>query len=131
MPMSGPSVVPSSAWHCTGMESIAVRATTAEDEHHPIVMVTLEGTSWTLNIWARRDDWVRLSEVPGSHWDKRQAVRLGKTEGSQVWWHASDDALYVSVGDQGPEASDFGLVMPLSVLFQVRDAVANVDEGWG
>jgi hypothetical protein len=129
--MSGLLVVPPSAWQGAGMENVAVRAATAEDEHTPIVMVTLEGMSWSINIWAKPDDWSRLAEVPASDWDKRQAVRLGKTEGSQVWWHASKDALFLSVGDRGPEASDFGLVMPLSVLSQVRIAVANADEGWG
>jgi hypothetical protein len=123
--------VPSSAWQCTGMESVAVRAETQEDERQPIVLVTLQGTSWMLNIWARPNDWARLSHVAEGGWDRRRAVRLGRSEGSQVWWHASNDALYVNVGDQGPEASDFGLVLPLSVLSQVRDAVASVDEGWG
>jgi hypothetical protein len=113
------------------MESVAVRAETQEDERHPVVLVTLEGTSWTLNIRARPNDWARLSDVTGSDWNRCQAFSLGRSEGSQVWWHVSDDALHVNVGDQGPEASDFGLVLPLSVLSQVLDALANVDEGWG
>lgn len=123
--------MPSRAWQCTDMESVAVRAEAQEGERDPIILVTLEGTSWTLNIRARPIDWERLSDVTGSDWDKRRAVRLGRSEGSQVWWHVSSDALYLNVGDQGPEASDFGFVLPLSVLSRLRDAVANVDDGWG
>jgi hypothetical protein len=113
------------------MESVAVSAETQEGERDPIVVVTLAGSSWTLNVRASPSDWERLSEVAGSDWRRRQAVRLGTLEGCRVWWHVSDDALHVAMGDQGPEASDFGLVLPLSVLSQVRDEMARVDEGWG
>lgn len=113
------------------MESIAVRAEIQEDEHDAIVVVTLEGQSWQLNIRASPSDWERLSEVPGTDWRRREAVRLGTLEGAAVWWHVSDGALLVNVGDHGAESSDFGLVLPLSVLSHVRDEVANVGEGWG
>lgn len=113
------------------MESIAVRAETQEDEHGAVVVVTLEGTSWQLNVRASPTEWVRLSEVSGADWLNRQAVRLGALEGAAVWWHVSEDALHLNVGDHGPESSDLGFVLPLSVLRQVRDEVANADEGWG
>ena len=48
-----------------------------------------------------------------------------------MWWHGSEDTLHVNVGDRGPESSDFGLVLPLSVLARMRDELANADEGWG
>jgi len=123
--------VPSGAWETAGVENVAVRAETQEGERDAIVVVTLEGASWQLNVRASPSDWERLSKVPGTDWRRREAVRLGTLEGSAVWWHVSDDALHVNVGDHGPESSDFGLVLPLSVLRQVRDEVANVDEGWG
>ena len=113
------------------MESIAVRAETQEGERDAIVVVTLEGTSWQLNVRASPSDWERLSKVPGTDWRKREAVRLGTLEGSAVWWHVFDDTLHIDVGDHGPESSDFGLVLPLGVLRQVRDEVSAVDEGWG
>lgn len=123
--------MPSGAWETSAVESIAVRAETQEGQRGAIVVVTLEGTSWQLNVRASPSDWERLSKVPGTDWRRREAVRLGTVERSSVWWHASDDVLHVDVGDHGPESSDFGLVLPLSVLRQVRDEVGSVDEGWG
>ena len=113
------------------MENIAVRAETQQGERDTIVVVTLEGTSWQVNVRANPNDWERLSSVPDTDRNERRAVRLGTVERSAVWWHVSDDALYLNVGDGGPEASDLGFVVPLSVLREVHDQVAAVDEGWG
>ena len=113
------------------MESVAVRAETQQGERHDIVVVTLEATSWQLNIRASSSDWERLSTVLDTDWRKRRAVRLGTVEASAVWWHVSDDSLHLDVGDGGPEASDLGPVLPLSLLRRVRDEVADVDEGCG
>jgi hypothetical protein len=113
------------------VQTINVRAETQEGEHDAVVVVTLESTSWQLNLRASPTDWERLSQVPGADWDRREAVRLGTLEGAAVWWHVSGDALYLAIGDGGPESSDLGFVLPLWALGQVRDEVANVDEGWG
>lgn len=113
------------------MERVAVRADIVEGERDAVMRVAIEGASWQINVWAPPRDWERLSEVPKTDGQSREALRLGTVEGRAVWWQSSNGALYVNIGKQGPEAADFGLVLPVSVLEQIRDAVADVDEGWG
>ncbi|GAA1479215.1 hypothetical protein GCM10009623_36610 [Nocardioides aestuarii] len=121
----------SPAWEGINVENVAVRAETQEGEHEATVVVTLEGSSWQVNIRADPSDWERLTSVSDTDWSRRRAVRLGSVEGSAVWWHLSDDVLHLNVGDGGPEASDLAFVVPLSALRDVRALVAAVDDDWG
>ncbi|MFD1945939.1 hypothetical protein [Nocardioides aestuarii] len=113
------------------MEHVAVRAETQEGEREATVVVTLEGSSWQVNIRAHPRDWERLTSVSDTDWSRRRAVRLGSVEGSAVWWHVSDDVLHLNVGDGGPEASDLAFVVSLSALRDVQAVVAAVDDDWG
>ncbi|MBM6399504.1 hypothetical protein [Phycicoccus sonneratiae] len=106
------------------MEEIAVRAETQEAERDVIVVVTLEGRSWLMNVRATPAEWQRLSEVPAADWRRRRAVRLGTVAGVDVWWHVSDDTLYMTLGEDGPESADVGLVLPVGVLRRILDEVA-------
>jgi hypothetical protein len=62
------------------MESVVVRAEVQKDEHDAVVVVTLEWTSWQLNVRAGPDEWRRLSVADLTGGDLRASVNMGSAQ---------------------------------------------------
>ena len=50
--------------------------------------------------------------------------------GLEVWWHITDDVLFLAIGGS-PEESSMVFALPASVLDDIPGAILEViDEGW-
>lgn len=101
-----------------------------DDDIGDIVSVTLGGISWQLSIWAKPAEWDRLAGVPRIGPSDRANFRLGTAMGLEVWWHITDDVLFLAIGGS-PEESSMVFALPASVLDDIPGAILEViDEGW-
>jgi hypothetical protein len=111
------------------MESVEVRAEVQENERDPVLVVTLQGTSWQLNLRARPPEWEGLAEV-GVTDGPRSALSVGTVENVPAWWHVSDNALHLVVGNESGSA-DLSFVLPRGLLHEIRQATTGAREDWG
>jgi hypothetical protein len=131
IPMSGYGRCRPGPWECTGMESVAVRAETQERDGDTIVVVTLAGTSWTLNVRASQVtgvDYPRwrdpLAQTPGrSPRDVGGGPRCSGTCPMTL-------CTWTSV-TKAPKQQTWDSSYPCRSCLRCMAKSPTVDEGWG
>jgi hypothetical protein len=81
----------------------------------PHSSIKLQGPGWELNVHLDSREVSRLLEVAQCSWQKRQALRIGKSGSSDVFWSVDNGDLAILVGHDD-ETWDFGVFVPQSVL---------------
>jgi hypothetical protein len=81
----------------------------------PRSSIKLQGQGWELNVHLDSREISRLLEVAQCSWQKRRALRIGKSGSSDVFWSVDNGEPAILVGHDD-ETWDFGVFVPQSVL---------------
>ena len=92
-----------------------VTVTVSLDQAESRSSIKLQGQGWELNVHLDSREVSRLPDITQCSWQKRQALRIGKSGSSDVFWSVDDGELAILVGHDD-ETWDFGVFVPQSVL---------------